>query len=215
MNVLSDGRGTHYGTFSVLGCSKETHGNTMELKLERWHGIVCVYLCEWECDEFTIKKKLINSWADVCVCVVFFLLFSGCVFMSAAALPLWRCSLRLKALRKWFLAVFFRAEPQLLIISCRKPHFKGASLSVPSETFTRFVLCCRKLTESFGTIYSERSEYRELALLWVYPAVIDDVCGCFRRAFYCAVRASFFDLLTEKASAYCGPEQSHHFSLKK
>lgn len=41
-----------------------------------------------------------------------------------------------EASRKWFLAVF-RAEPQLLIISCTKPHFTATLFD--SETPSRFV----------------------------------------------------------------------------
>lgn len=125
MNVLSDGRGTHYGTFSVLGCSKETHGNTMELKLERWDGIVCVYVCEWECDEFTIKKYLLNCRAGVRVFFLGVCSWAQLSFLCEDARLDWKLSG--SDFSRFFF--FFRAEPQLLIISCRKPHFKGASLS--------------------------------------------------------------------------------------
>lgn len=137
------GRGTRSGTFWVCGDwqhhAVRTHMATL---WSSQHALEA----KWDCCVWWVHNKMFaklrTAGSRLCrrqtsevKCVQ--MTVSTCGMFCL--LPLWRCYLRLTAFRKWFLAVF-RAEPQLPIISCRKPHFLKELFSSGTERLTRFVL---------------------------------------------------------------------------
>lgn len=131
---MYDGRrGARYGTFCVFGAVRHTSQHYGAVSTYwRLNEIMCVSVC------WIHNKKQYLLTPPVLMC----LRAGSRALNRCAKMILFLCE---DARLDWLLSGsdfsrFFRAEPQLLIISCRKPHFKGAFLFGHSKTLTRFVL---------------------------------------------------------------------------